>query len=70
MVTYDMEAHRRDVRESLLRLVRQGGPGWHDYAVGRARDLEKEDPSLHRGLQQAVKAATTEPQPPGDAHGI
>jgi len=54
-MTYDMQAHRNADREWLLRLVVM--PGWADYAEMRAKALEKEDPTLHAGLVDAVRAA-------------
>lgn len=56
-VTYDMAEHRRAVRDHLIRLVRDGGVGWDDYASAESARYEKEDPKLHAGLRVAVKDA-------------
>lgn len=50
-----MQAHRLNVRNWLLRLVREGGRGWHDYAKAEAARLVKEDATLHGDLKQAVQ---------------
>jgi hypothetical protein len=55
-VTYDMQAHREQVRTGLLQLA-AAGRGWHDYAEGEARRLQAEDPTLHAGLLQAEQDA-------------
>lgn len=61
-MSYHPAAHARRTREHLLKLVREGGPGWHDYAVDQAKRYERDDPSLHGGLEadvrRAVKAST------------
>lgn len=56
MTGYDFKAHRNSEREHCLRLVREGGAGWHPYVLEKAERLVKEDPSLHGGLVQAVEA--------------
>jgi len=56
-VSYDLNEHRRAVRDHLLHLVRAGGPGWDEHAKARAREAEKEDPTLHEGLLKAVNEA-------------
>jgi hypothetical protein len=61
---FDPQAARDEARAHLLHLVRQGGPYWHEYAARRAQDLEREDPTLHAGLHDAVKAAADETNPP------
>jgi hypothetical protein len=54
-VSYDPNTHRRAARDQCQHLVRDGGSGWHAYTLHKARGLEKEDPSLHRGLEAAVR---------------
>lgn len=49
-----MREHRRVVRDNLLRVVRDGGPGWDTYAKSEAAKYTKEDPTLHEGLVEAV----------------
>lgn len=62
-MTHHPDAYRRRTREHLVKLVREGGPGWHAYAVDQAKKYEREDPSLHGGLEaevrRAIKALTT-----------
>lgn len=62
-MTFHPDAHARRTRAFLLQLVREGGPGWHDYALDQAKRYETEDPNLHGGLEaevrRAVKASTT-----------
>lgn len=53
-MTYDLAEHRRSVHDHLLHLVRDGGPGWDDFARQRARECERDDPALHAGLLKAV----------------
>lgn len=53
-MTYDMHAHRSRTHDHLHRLIREGGRGWHDYALEQAATLEREDPALHRGLEQSL----------------
>jgi hypothetical protein len=55
-VTYDPDAHRQAERAQYLRLV-AAGPGWHAYALAKARRLVKEDPTLHGDLVEAVTSA-------------
>jgi hypothetical protein len=65
-MTFSFDAERQTMREHCTRLVRVGGPGWDAYTLTKARTLEKQDPTLHRGLEAAVReaiaarAATTE----------
>lgn len=54
-MSYDMEAHRRQDREWCL-LLAAAGPGWHAYAIDKARRFVKADPTLHQDLVQAVQA--------------
>jgi hypothetical protein len=56
-MTYDYRTHRGGVRAQLVHLVTDGGPGWDEYAVAEARKYTKEDPSLHDGLEAAVRKA-------------
>lgn len=55
-MTYSPESHRESVREQHLRLVRDGGPGWHPYALDSAEAVVKEDPTLHGGLVATLEA--------------
>jgi hypothetical protein len=55
-MSYDHVTHRQQTRVRLIQLIAQGGPGWHDYAREQAKELEKDDPTLHRGLLDAVQA--------------
>lgn len=56
-MTYHPEAHRRQIRERLVQLIQQGGAGWHAYAIDQAKRYEREDPSLHGGLEADVRRA-------------
>jgi hypothetical protein len=62
-VTYDMNAHRESVLAWCLRLVRDGGRGWHTYVTAKAKQLAAADPSLHGDLPRAVDAAIQETAP-------
>lgn len=62
-MSYDHVAHRENVKAWCLRLVREGGVGWHDYVTDKAKKLASEDPSLHRELPAAVEAAINETAP-------
>lgn len=62
-MTYDIHAHRQSVREHCLRLVRDGGAGWHPYVERKAEALVKEDPGLHGDLLTTVRAAIRATQP-------
>lgn len=46
---------RADVRSHYLHLARDGGPGWHAYALDAAEQLVKADPITHGGLVSAVE---------------
>lgn len=70
MKGYDMNAHRRMVRERLVSHVNVGGPGWHGYALDQAQKYEKEDPSLHAGLTAEVRRAIKAYQPQETSNGI
>jgi hypothetical protein len=55
-MSYDPAAHREAERAQCLRLV-AAGPGWHAYALAKAKRLVKEDPTLHGDLVEAVTSA-------------
>jgi hypothetical protein len=40
---------RADARSHMKRLVTEGGPGWHAYALDAAEQLVKADPIAHGG---------------------
>lgn len=54
---YDVRAHSAGVRAQLVHLVSDGGAGWDEYVIAEARKYMKEDPTLHRGLEAAVREA-------------
>jgi hypothetical protein len=62
-MTYDPLAHRENTEAWLLRLVREGGRGWHDYARDQAKCRAAEFPSLFADLPAAVDAAIAEAAP-------
>jgi hypothetical protein len=62
-VTYDPTSHRRNTEAWLLKLVREGGRGWHDYSRHKARQLAAEIPALFADLPAAVEAAINETAP-------
>ena len=62
-MTHHPEAHRRRTREHLLQMVQLGGPAWHDYAIDQAVRYEKEDPTLHGGLEAEVRRAVKASNP-------
>ncbi len=55
-MTYDYAAHRDSVHRQCLALV-AAGPGWDPYALDRARNLHRDDPTMHADLPAAVEAA-------------
>ena len=42
--------------EHCLRLVREGGAGWHPYTLDKADRLAAADPQEYRGLVAAVES--------------
>lgn len=62
-MTYDQTAHREGVKAWLLKLVREGGRGWHDYAKDQAKRLAAELPGVQSDLPAAVEAAINETAP-------
>ena len=54
-MSYDLHTQRTNTRAHLQRLA-AAGPGWQAYALRRAEELVKEDPTLHAGLVQDLEA--------------
>lgn len=55
-MSYDPTAYRDAERAQCLRLV-AAGRGWHAYVLAKAKQLVKEDPTLHGDLVEAVTTA-------------
>lgn len=62
-MTYCPATHRQTTEAWLLRLVREGGRGWHDYARDQAKRRAAEIPALFKDLPAAVDAAIAETAP-------
>lgn len=67
-MSFDIDAHQREIREHYLSLARHG-VGWHPYVLNAAEQLVKCDPELYVGLVAAIEAEIG-PEATADAHRI